>query len=70
MLQDGPVSGNCVIYVEVTASHFEKFTKGGSPPGDYPTSNRTVQSFLVNNTETYDGRVATNPDTDFDGRVR
>lgn len=68
MLHEGPDGSNhYAIYIQISTSHFEKFTKGGSAPGDYSTSNRSVESFLVNNAETYDGRVATNLDTDFDG---
>ena len=41
----------------------EHFVDSTSAPSDWSNSNRTVQSFLANRQETYDGRVAVDMET-------
>src|SRR6185295_11338255 len=41
--------------------------KSSTYASDYSTSNRSQHPFIEHNQETYDGRNATAPDTDFDG---
>lgn len=62
---DGSVSPHA-IYIQISASHWEKYTKDSDEPGDYSDSMWFEPDFLKNHQETYDGRVATDMDPDFD----
>jgi hypothetical protein len=61
------VSGSTYdIYLQVGPTQYERFVKESSAPGDWSTANRSVQSFLKEHQEVYDGRVAIDMDPDFD----
>ena len=55
------------IYIQVSATQWERFDKDTDEPADWSEEVRFDADFLKNKQETYDGRVALNPDTDFDG---
>jgi hypothetical protein len=53
------VSGSTYdIYLQVGPTQYERFVKESSAPGDWSTANRSVQSFLKEHQESYNGRAA------------
>jgi len=61
---------NDVVYIELDASHFAKFTKSVNEPGDYDDSAFPAEAFTAGRQEAYDGRLATllnDVDDDNDG---